>query len=409
MIKKLRFRLIALSMFALFLVLAVIMGTVNILNYCQAVAHADSILEVLADNDGRFPRDDRIVSDENTPPRDGLTPETPYESRYFFVVMDASGNALSVDTGNIAAIDTSEAISLAERIWGKERQTGFIGDYRYIKKAQEQSTLLIFLDCGRSLGTCRTFLLTSCGSSLLGLLAVFTLLVLLSGRIVHPISESYEKQRRFITDAGHELKTPVTIINADAEVLSMELGENEWIRDIQTQSARLTDLTEDLIVLSRMEEDQPMEMEVFSLSRAIEEVAQPFASLAITQNKKFTLQITPDITLRGNKKALRQLASILLDNSLKYANEGGQVSLTLDQAGKFTRLIVCNTTESPLPEKLDLLFERFYRGDPSRNSQTGGHGIGLSIAKAVVAAHKGKIEATLKDGNTLEISVLLPN
>ncbi len=409
MIKKLRYRLIATSMLSLFLVLTVIMGAVNILNYRQAIAQADSILEVLAANDGHFPRDSKLGPAERESPGGIITPETPYESRYFSVIMNPSGGVLTVDTGNIAAIDTSDAISYAERVWEKGRQTGFIGNYRYLQSSREQSTLLIFLDCGRTLSTCRTFLLISCGGALLGMLAVFALLLLLSGRIVRPISQSYEKQRRFITDAGHDLKTPLTIINADAEVLMLEYGENEWIRDIQTQSGRLTSLTEDLIALSRLEEDLPIEMAVFSLSQAVEEAAQPFASLAITQNKAFSLRITPGITLRGNEKSLRQLASILLDNALKYSDEGGQVSLSLDCAGKFARLTVRNTTDAPLPENLELLFDRFYRGDPSRNSQTGGHGIGLSIVKAVVAAHKGKLEAVCRDGKTLEISVLLPN
>lgn len=165
---------------------------------------------------------------------------------------------VSVDTGRIAAVDADRAAEMARRVWQDGAQRGFVRDYRFVRYEEEGQTRIIFLDCGRDLSTFRTFLILSCGISALGLLAVFGLILLLSRRIIRPVSESYEKQKRFITDAGHEMKTPVTIIDADVEVLEMELGENEWLRDIQAQTRRLADLTNDLVLLSRMEEDRPL-------------------------------------------------------------------------------------------------------------------------------------------------------
>lgn len=408
MIRKLRIKFILLSMFSLLLVLMVIMGTVSVLNYRKIVANADSTLAILRENDGRFPKPDKSIGDWEKGPK-GISPELPYESRYFSVRMDAFGMVISADTGKIAAVDTATAMEFAQTVWEEGKEKGFVGEYRYVTQASTEDTQIIFLDCGRSLSTFRSFVFTSCWISLLGLLAVLILLVFLSARIVKPVAESYEKQKRFITDAGHEIKTPITIIDADAEVLELDLGENEWLRDIRIQAKRLAALTNDLIFLSRMEEEQvQLQMIEFPFSDLVSETAQSFQALAKAQNKTFTVHIQPMISLYGDEKALRQLVSILLDNALKYSEADGDISLSLKKEGKTVCLSVYNTTASVSREQLSHLFDRFYRADPSRNSRTGGYGIGLSIAKAVVSAHRGKITAHTQDGHSLLVTVLLP-
>lgn len=408
MIRKLRIKFILLSMFSLLLMLMVIMGTVSVLNYRKIVANADSTLAILRENGGRFPKPDKSIGDWEKGPK-GISPELPYESRYFSVRMDAFGMVISADTGKIAAVDTATAMEFAQTVWEEGKEKGFVGEYRYVTQASTEDTQIIFLDCGRSLSTFRSFVFTSCWISLLGLLAVLIRLVFLSARIVKPVAESYEKQKRFITDAGHEIKTPITIIDADAEVLELDLGENEWLRDIRIQAKRLAALTNDLIFLSRMEEEQvQLQMIEFPFSDLVSETAQSFQALAKAQNKTFTVHIQPMISLYGDEKALRQLVSILLDNALKYSEADGDISLSLKKEGKTVCLSVYNTTASVSREQLSHLFDRFYRADPSRNSRTGGYGIGLSIAKAVVSAHRGKITAHTQDGHSLLVTVLLP-
>ena len=214
-------------------------------------------------------------------------------------------------------------------MWESAKEKGFLGDYRYIRSDGEEQTLVIFLDCGRSLDTFRTFLFASGGISLLGLLAVFGLMVLFSGRIIKPIAESYQKQKQFITDAGHEIKTPITIIDADAEVLSMEVGENEWLRDIQLQTKRLARLTNDLVYLSRMQEEQAkLTMLEFPFSDLVSDTAQSFQALAKVQGKEFSVRIQPQLSVYGDENALRQLISILLDNAVKYTDPGGSIALS---------------------------------------------------------------------------------
>ena len=240
--------------------------------------------------------------------------------------------------------------------------------------------------------------------------SVLALLLILSHRIVRPMAESYEKQKQFITDAGHELKTPMTIIGADVDLAEMECGENQWLSDIRRQAQRLTGLTNDLIYLSRMEEEQPrLQWIEFPLSDMAEEMAQSFQALARSQEKELIPSIQPMLSCCGDEKSLRQLLSILLDNALKYSPSGGRLELRLERQGRRIQLTVSNTTSEPVePEKLPHLFDRFYRSDQSRNSQTGGYGLGLSIARSIVLAHKGKIRAESRDGQSLSVVVSLP-
>ena len=421
MIRSLRFKLIAASMFSLAVVLLVILGGVNLMSYQKVVTDADAILTVLGANDGTFPKMQQggLTTGEEPPTGPmgekrlgggrGMSPETPYESRYFSVLLDGEGQAIQTDTVQIAAIDGEDAAAYAQKIWDAGKSHGFLGNYRFLTLTEGENSRIIFLDCSRSLSGFRTTLLASVALALVGLTAVFLLLLVLSKRIVRPVAESYEKQKRFITDAGHELKTPLTIISADTDLAEMECGENQWLEDIRRQAQRLTGLTNDLIYLSRMEEEQPeLQCIEFPISDVVEEMAQSFAAPAKSQNMDFTVQIQPMLAYTGDEKAVRQLVSILLDNALKYAPAGGSISVSLERQGRNLLLTVCNTTAEPVDrERLEHLFDRFYRGDQSRNTQTGGYGLGLSIARSIVAAHKGRIRAESPDGNSLLIQATL--
>lgn len=410
MIGKLRAKLIGISMISMLVVLLTIVGTINVVSYQKIISDADSILSVLEENGGKFPK-------MQPPPTahqfDGKpkykSPELPYESRYFSVALDTSGQVITSDIKKIAAVDEEQAVTYAHTVLEKGREKGFLGDYRYIVQTSDTQTLIIFLDCGRSLSSFRSNLITSVWVSFLGLTAVFILIILFSKYAIGPVAESYEKQKRFITDAGHELKTPLTIINADAEILSMDFGENEWVQDIQNQVKRLTGLTEDLTYLSRMDENQSaLQFLEFPFSDLVSETAQSFHALALTQNKEFHLNIEGNLSLRGDEKALSHFITILLDNAVKYCPEGGTITLSLEKKGRFICLKVFNTTDSALPQNLNQLFDRFYRGDQSRSSQIEGYGIGLSIAQTIVLSHKGKLSASSADGHSLLMTALFP-
>lgn len=417
MIGRLRRKLIVACMVSLAIVLAVILGGVNLMSYYKVVSDADTVLSFLSENRGVFPKGQPMeeapapqAPEANWEHRRLFSPETPYESRFFSVQLDGDGQVLQTDARQIAAVDEEEAALYARTVADSGRTAGFWDDYRYLVVADAGNTRVIFLDCSRGLSSFRTTLLASLALSLAGLLAVLVLLLVLSKRIVRPMAESYEKQKRFITDAGHELKTPMTIISADADLAEMECGENQWISDIRRQAQRLTGLTNDLIYLSRMEEEQPkLQLIDFPLSDVAEEMAQSFQALAKSQGKEFSLHIQPMISFHGDEKAIRQLFSILLDNALKYSPAGGYLDLGLEKQERTLVLTVSNTSVQPIEQdKLPHLFDRFYRADQSRNSQTGGYGLGLSVARSIVSAHKGKIRAESPDGLTLTFAVHLP-
>lgn len=275
MIKKIKVKFIILSMTSLFLLLSVIVASMNIANYNTIVADADSTLSVLAKNQGTFPE-----TNENNAGMKHMNPETPYESRYFSVLFDQADDVVQADTSRIKAIDTEGAIEYAELVLTGKKNKGFMGYYRFLRCGEGSSTRIIFLDCSRRFKDFFDFLFTSILVAFLGYLVFFFVILFFSGRIIRPVNESYEKQKQFITDAGHEIKTPLAVIQADVDVLELDIGENEWLADIQKQTRRLAVLTNDLVYLSRMEvSDGNMQMIEFPFSDVVGETAASFQAL----------------------------------------------------------------------------------------------------------------------------------
>lgn len=388
---------------------------------------------------------------DNDLKRHGISPESQFDTRYFTVTINSKGEVENIDTSKIASVSSENAAEYAKKLWksGKkgDGKSGFADNCKYLTVDEDGSTMYIFLSCQRELSTIKTYILASVGISVFGLLVVFVMIYFFSGKILKPVSESYEKQKRFITDASHEIKTPLTIIDANTEVIEMMEGENEWTSSTRKQVARLTSLTEKLVFLSRMDEEATkLEMLEFSLSDAILDTAEPFKAVAGTKGKKLTIDVTDGILYTGDEKTIRQLVSILLDNAIKYSGcssiryENGNVNkdnlnktylnktiqtqnncvtagdmapeieLTMRPSGKNRIITVWNTVDDTANIKKgrqDMLFERFYRTDASRNSKTGGFGIGLSAAYAIVKAHKGKITAESKDGRSIKFTIVL--
>lgn len=462
MIRTLRKKFIAIAMLSTALVLFVIIGAINIANYINTNANLDARLELIAYNGGTFPdmNDDGNVPaapdnstealagsaadmspgnstalDGSTAPDDspappapdsgssfddqygkhGIDKETPFETRYFSVLLYENGKVSTIDTGRIASVSTSEASKYATSLYAKGRTKGFIDQYKYLSisttnTSGDDMVLYVFINCSKELMTIKTYALASVGISLIGLLVVFILVCFFSKTVTKPMAESYEKQKRFITDASHEIKTPLTIIDANTEVLEMMEGENEWTESIRKQIARLTSLTEKLVFLSRMDEDATrLEMLDFNISDAILDTVMPFETVAASKGKSLEISVAPDISYTGNETNIRQMVSLLLDNAIKYSSDNGAIRLdfSIGTNGKTKILSVWNTVDEIEAGRLDYLFERFYRIDKSRNSKTGGFGIGLSVVQAIVQAHNGKVSAKSEDGKSIEFTISL--
>ncbi|NWO20482.1 HAMP domain-containing histidine kinase [Oribacterium sp. oral taxon 102] len=409
MIRKLQKRLLLASMLSLFLVLCILIGTASAMNYHKLIRNADDTLQILRENGGRFPSPPESPPGTDSASEQHLFRERPFESRYFLVVFRSDGTAESVELGRIAAVDRDSAVRYGQRILVSRGSEGFLDDYRYLKYEEDGRTGILFLDCVRSLEDFRHFLCNILLVCFAGMIAVWAVLQLLSRRIVKPFLESDRKQKQFVTDAGHELKTPLAALRADADLLEMDFGENEWLQDIGEQIRRLTALTHHLISLSRLEEQPREGLRSLCLSEIAVETAECFRAPARVQRKTLTASIQRELYMQGDPAAMRELFSILLDNAVKYSPEGSEISLSLTRRRNTLLLTVYNRCKHLSRESVGHLFDRFYRADASRSSQTGGFGLGLSIAAAAVRAHRGEIMAETADEESLLITVKLPS
>ncbi len=409
MIKRLRIKLVLLCALSLFILLVIMVSSINIINYRSLVKEADRTLSFLSEHQGRFPvfdGGDGKEKPDRLPP--DMSPEAPYETRYFSVLFNASGEVITIETGRISSVSSDMAEEYARQVNDGGREKGFVDRFRFMTVERDGKELIIFLDCGRQMDVFWSFFGISSLVALGGFLLTLVVVIFLSNRLIRPIAESYEKQKRFITDAGHEINTPLTIIGANVDILQMEIGENESLSDISKQTKRLAALTDELVYLARMEEAENTQRLIdFPVSDVVSEAVHPFKALALAQGKTLECDIAPLLTMCGNAEAIERLVSILMDNALKYSPTGGSIRISLSGTTKSVTLTVANDTEATIDaHSLSGVFDRFYRADNSRNSERGGHGIGLSVAKAIVLSHGGKISATAPNSNTFMINAV---
>lgn len=403
MIKKLRKRFIILALCVVAAVILVVVAGIDVANYVNMKTKADDEITFVERKNDATPM---APPGGFLPERDfpkGLPQETAFAARYFTVETDEDGNVCSYDLEKIAFVSQDELASFVKKATGRK---GFVGNYRYRTTETETGTHYIFLDCEKEVSSTRTFIISSAIITAVGLAAISLLIILLSKKLLAPVEESYQKQKRFITDAGHELKTPLTVIGANAELLELEIGEdNEWLRSIKGQVQKLGGLTKELVYLSRMDEgEREIEKAPFDLAAALEECADGFRETAIVANKKILLDLLP-IKVNANEEMIRRAVNLILDNAIKYA-EGEEIRVTLRKEGRWAVLEQSNAASLAKGEHPEL-FERFYRPDASRNSVAGGHGIGLSVVKSVLENNGGEAHCE-SDGKTLVFRLKLP-
>ena len=417
--RRLRRKFILVAMGAVTVVLTLIIAGINIVNYSHVCKMADARLDyILAGKDGidwgDEPKDDpangKDAGDSQAGVRirhfEGMTAESPFDTRYFTVSI-AGGQVTDVNTARIAAVGAKRAARIAAGLYSKGWTSGFSGNYRYTVTVQGDETTYVFVDCSRELASFHSFLSASVAISCIGWLAV---LAIVAG--IRPMVESYSKQKRFITDASHEIKTPLAVIDAANEVQEIESGESEWTQSIHEQVARLTALTERLVFLARMDEGSAgFTMTSIDLSEAVDKAAAPFESVAVSRGKRLSTSIASGVRAHADAAAVAQVVELLLDNATRYASEDSVIELSLHAvsrgAGKGSAELVVSNAVDGLPEgDLDRLFDRFYRADVSRNSKTGGSGVGLSVVRAIAEAHGGSA-SVCGHGNQITFTVRL--
>lgn len=447
MFGKLRRKLVLIVVISLFIVELIIVVLINGINFYNLDKRADTLLSELSAGGGSFIEmtDPSLKKRYNASPSskpDGEPPEMPdshseqstsssrggssrklssvigpgevdiemrYSTRFFTVKTNEKNEITQINTSHIAALSAKEAKKFAEEILALEKETGYLDNYKYLIADNDNGKLVIVVDFNSDISTAQNFLMISCLVAFASLIVVTVLVAVFSRRAIKPMVENMERQKQFITDAGHEIKTPLAIISANTEVIEMLSGENEWLDSIKNQTKRLSELVARLLKLAKMEDEVKSELVItdFNISDAVIDTAEPFITLAKSKNKDLTLDVEEGLIFTGDEASVRELTSILTENAVKYADEGSTIKLSLKKQGREVRLCVFNKGE-PIDEKsLPKLFDRFYREDSSRTRETGGSGIGLSIAKAIVLAHKGSISAKNTDGGILFTAVLV--
>ncbi|MBR3863623.1 MAG: HAMP domain-containing histidine kinase [Clostridia bacterium] len=407
MIDKYKRKLVLISVTVMFIVLSSIVVGTNIANAITVRQNADIVVDILLQNNGEFPDFGKqgIVIGENEYGDIYLNPEIPFSARYFTISVDNNGNIINLNCDKVT-IDESLAKEKYQAVKGKNDTHGFIENYRYGFTTKEDLTFYVFLDKTEEVQNNKLFLFYSIMFLIFGTVLVLILIVIFTDVILTPVEASYLKQKQFITDAGHELKTPLAVISANTELIEMEMGENEYTSEIKEQVSNLNELTKNLILLSKLDEGTyNKNFTQFNLSECVFDSAKKMTALCQTKGKKFNLQIDENVHFIGSEENIKRMILLLLDNAIKYSKSE---EITLKMTKESKKVVISTINKCDFKQgNYNQLFERFYRHDKSRNKQTGGSGIGLSVVNSIANMHDGSVSAICDENGFLTIKIIL--
>ena len=402
--KKLRLKMIGIVLAS---VVAAFMVMTIILVMCFGAyrnRQADQITAMISENNGTVPQlKDYKQQQKNSQAFEryfnNYNEDSSYRTRFFRIFLDEDKKVTNVNMDHIAAVDEKKAVRMTKMAMLRRGKVGLVGSYRYRKEYKDgQVRSIIFLDCKENQSFYHLAVTITITVSTLLTCLITVIFAIASKRAVRPFEINSNRQKQFITDASHELKTPLAIISANAEVLQYKGDGNEWTQNIIDQTKHMGKLINQLLVLAKLDEVQEKsEKQEADLKLLLEETIEPFEEVATQKKVTLKLHLEEGVTIRVNREQIAQLVSILTENAAKYVNDGGKIVWRLTKTQHGAVLVVKNTTEKELPDT-KRMFDRFYRSDSSRSSKTGGQGIGLSIAKKIVDSHKGSITAKAGDG-----------
>lgn len=425
MMKQIRLRFIKIALLALTLAMLLVAGAINTVHYISTANELNETLEYIVENDNANAQKAQLKSgfqyNENSYQGDGSNQKGHNhhmntrleESRYFIVIQNSDGALFFGSGSKETEYSQAELLSIGETVFDSGSDSGYTNNYLYRVTANaDGSKKAVFLNCETKKSEILSLTLISLGACVAGVLLSLLLVVLLSKNAIKPMMDNIEQQKRFITDAGHELKTPLTVISANMDVLSMDIGQNEWVQGTQKQVANMRKLVNELVYLSRMDEaDSHLERSTVNLSNAVRDVVEPFEGMAEFNGKNLIVNAEDGIKISGDEAALRRLVNTLCENAVKHAPEDSDIQITLSRSGKNILFATENAMKDPLSgDALSHLFDRFYRGDESRSKEeNSGFGIGLSIARAITEKHGGNIAAKINENGRLQIICVLPH
>lgn len=420
MIKKLRIRITAVIMAGLTLLIAAVIIGIYIFMQRSETEETDKVVDsalgaVLREDTDR-PVDDKkqeppeasdaAKRDPTASPGSGRMPVKRQSSRnWISVLLSSEGSVKEIAySSSYNKPDNEDEIGeAAENIAAQNSENGYIRlsgvSYRYFIKQSGGRTRVIFIDRTNQIGTMQRLFIVMIAVGIGSLILLFPLSVMISGWIVTPISRAWSSQKEFFANASHELKTPLTVISANIDVITSEpektvAEQDKWFGYIRSETAKMSKLVNQMLYLSKDDrEETELLMSEFNVSEAIEGVCLAAEALAFENGHPVVTEIEPDIYCKGDKEMTERLANILIDNAIRHSVGSEDVKVELHRRKNRNILTVTNKGEYIPPEELSRLFERFYRTDKSRTSSTGGFGLGLSIAKTIAEKHKGTLTA----------------
>ena len=402
MTKTLKRRFIIFTMTAVTCLLVFIVLAINSLNWMMLERESDTVLETLVDADGAFHKMD---FDRPPPVFQPLDMDRMRASRFFIVRSDLGGNIVDVNIDQISAIDHETAKSYALEVLKTDDTFGRVHGYKFAVKQLGPNTLTFFMDISEQSENFRMVLFASTAIAVLCWMILLLIVILLSGKVIRPVLVGMEKQKQFITNAGHEMKTPLAIIQSNNDTMALIHGENKYNIHIRNQTKRLNVLMSNLLTLAKLDEEIPLLTETVNISDVASELLPAYTEDAQARNLRFTVQIEPDIVIQTNKDSFRQMLTVLLDNAIKYTPDGGFVRLSLARDGRHIQIIEENTCDPSLEPDPERLFERFYRGDAARTQkESSGYGIGLSAARAICENFGGKLTAEYSSADSIRFT-----
>ncbi len=394
MIYNLRKKMIWICCISVIVVFALIFSGIYVIGTNLLNNNMDMVADRISDGNGVF-----RPFDQNNPMPPGMdrfpgffTEETPFSTRFFTVWIADDGKVIGTNLESVSSVTKEDAYEYATEVLSKDNERGWQGNYRYKVFKAQRGIGIVFVDGAMNRSMTRSLLFISAAVLIGCLLIIFVVIVVVSKRVVRPIALSYEKQKQFVTDANHELKTPLTLILTNLDIVEQELGHSEWLDDIRAEGQRMSSLVGQLTALSRLDEDDlPVIKTDFSLSEVCRDTISEFTPLIENKGLTLTAYIQPEVALCGDEGAVRQLVTILIDNAVKYCDPTGDIYLSLTAKWQ-NQLIVENSCTNVDNVELDRLFDRFYRADKARTASNS-FGIGLSLAKSIAEKHGGDIKA----------------
>lgn len=414
MIKTLQKKFIKTAMVAISVLLAVFICAINVVNVITVSDEIDKTLEFLTESNlGIPPRMEQLEPEKEgfgkffSPVRDE---ERAMSARYFTAEVDSAGQIIRINTENILSVTAEEAEELVARITLSGNNEGKIEGFKFrtVQAQMNNTSMIVCVDTSASLRGAFTVVMISIGVGAVCWLVMLLFVSLLSKKAIKPIAENLEKQRQFVTDAGHEIKTPLAIILANTDALELHNGESKWSKNIRSQTIRLNGLMQNLLTLSRSDEaKEKLVKEEQCADALLNDVVEGFVTLAENQQKKICAEIGENITVTAHRESLHQLFTVLVDNAVKYSSNFSEIYINLKPENDKTVFTTRNTCDS-LPEcEPEKLFDRFYRADEARTQKNGGYGIGLSVARAIAENHGWEIFANYEKDNIMTFTVVM--